>query len=128
MVQIMQVFQTCEIAFNLLTQRVAAGRDKAMTVQSYAAEVEQIILPAVRDLGDGFQVRRALPSMHRRMIGPFIFLDRFGPVAFQAGEGLDTRPHPHIGLATLTYLIDGEILHRDSEGIVQSIRPGEATS
>lgn len=96
-----------------------------MTVQSSAAEVEQIILPAVRDLGDGFQVRRALPSRHRRMVGPFIFLDSFGPVTFQAGAGLDTRPHPHIGLATLTYLIDGKILHRDSEGYVQPIRPGE---
>jgi redox-sensitive bicupin YhaK (pirin superfamily) len=121
----MPVFGIREIAFYVLTQRAVAGKDNAMTVQSYAAEVEQIILPAVRDLGDGFQVRRALPSMHRRMVGPFIFLDSFGPVAFQAGEGLDTRPHPHIGLATLTYLIDGEILHRDSEGYVQPISPGE---
>lgn len=96
-----------------------------MTIQPSAAEIEQILLPAVRDIGDGFQVRRALPSMHRRMVGPFIFLDSFGPVAFQAGEGMDTRPHPHIGLSTLTYLIEGEILHRDSEGYVQAIRPGE---
>jgi redox-sensitive bicupin YhaK (pirin superfamily) len=96
-----------------------------MTVQSSAAEVEQVLLPAVRDLGDGFNVRRALPSAQRRMVGPFIFLDSFGPVAFRAGEGLDARPHPHIGLATLTYLIDGEIVHRDSEGYVQTIRPGE---
>jgi hypothetical protein len=96
-----------------------------MTIHSYAAEVEQVLLPAVRDIGDGFEVRRALPSAHRRMVGPFIFLDSFGPVAFRAGEGVDTRPHPHIGLATLTYLIDGELLHRDSEGYVQPIRPGE---
>jgi redox-sensitive bicupin YhaK (pirin superfamily) len=96
-----------------------------MTVQSSAAEVEQVLLPAVRNLGDGFKVRRALPSAQRRMVGPFIFLDSFGPVAFRAGEGLDARPHPHIGLATLTYLIDGEIVHRDSEGYVQTIRPGE---
>jgi redox-sensitive bicupin YhaK (pirin superfamily) len=96
-----------------------------MTVQSSAAEVEQVLLPAVRDLGDGFKVRRALPSAQRRMVGPFIFFDSFGPVAFRAGEGLDTRPHPHIGLATLTYLIDGEIVHRDSEGYVQTIRPGD---
>jgi redox-sensitive bicupin YhaK (pirin superfamily) len=79
----------------------------------------------VRDLGDGFQVRRALPSAQRRSVGPFIFFDSFGPVAFRAGNGMDTRPHPHIGLATLTYLIEGEILHRDSERHVQTIRPGE---
>lgn len=90
-----------------------------------SAEVEQVLLPNVRDLGDGFQVRRALPSAQRRMVGPFIFLDSFGPVTFGAGEGLDSRPHPHIGLSTLTYLIDGEIVHRDSEGYVQTIRPGE---
>jgi redox-sensitive bicupin YhaK (pirin superfamily) len=90
-----------------------------------SAEVEQVLLPNVRDLGDGFQVRRALPSAHRRMVGPFIFLDSFGPVTFRAGEGLDSRPHPHIGLSTLTYLIDGEIVHRDSEGYVQTISPGE---
>ena len=90
-----------------------------------SAEVEQVLLPNVRDLGDGFQVRRALPSAQRRMVGPFIFLDSFGPVTFRAGEGLDSRPHPHIGLSTLTYLIDGEIVHRDSEGYVQTISPGE---
>jgi len=94
-----------------------------MTVRP-AAGVEQIVLPSVRDLGDGFQVRRALPSAQRRMVGPFIFLDSFGPVAFDAGAGVDTRPHPHIGLSTLTYLIAGEIVHRDSEGFVQTIRPG----
>lgn len=96
-----------------------------MTIQSYTAEVEQLLLPAVHDLGDGFEVRRALPSAQRRMVGPFIFLDSFGPVVFRAGEGLDTRPHPHIGLATLTYLIEGEMVHRDSESYVQTIRPGE---
>src|SRR6202007_156969 len=87
--------------------------------------VESIILPPVRDLGDGFTVRRALPSAHRRMVGPFIFLDQMGPVAFHNGEGLDVRPHPHIGLATVTYLLEGEILHRDSLGSVQAIQPGE---
>jgi redox-sensitive bicupin YhaK (pirin superfamily) len=66
--------------------------------------VEMIVLPPVRDLGDGFTVRRALPSAHRRMVGPFIFLDQMGPVTFDGGEGLDVRPHPHIGLATVTYL------------------------
>ena len=86
--------------------------------------VDMIVLPPVRDLGDGFQVRRALPSAHRRMVGPFIFFDQMGPVTLHAGDGLDVRPHPHIGLATVTYLLEGEILHRDSLGSVQSIRPG----
>jgi Pirin-related protein len=86
--------------------------------------VDMIILPPVRDLGDGFQVRRALPSAHRRMVGPFVFFDQFGPTTFSAGEGLDVRPHPHIGLATVTYVLEGEILHRDSLGKVQAIRPG----
>lgn len=95
-----------------------------MTLQSTPDPVEQVLLPAVRDLGD-FDVRRALPSAKRRMVGPFIFLDSFGPAVFRAGEGVDTRPHPHIGLATLTYLIDGEMDHRDSEGYAQTIRPGE---
>lgn len=87
--------------------------------------VDLVILPPVRDLGDGFQVRRALPSAHRRMVGPFIFFDQMGEATFDSGEGLDVRPHPHIGLATVTYLLEGEILHRDSVGSVQPIRPGE---
>jgi redox-sensitive bicupin YhaK (pirin superfamily) len=87
--------------------------------------VDMVVLPAVRDLGDGFNVRRALPSIHRRMVGPFIFFDQMGPTAFHRGDGLDVRPHPHIGLATITYLLEGEILHRDSVGSVQAIRPGE---
>ncbi|MBN8829840.1 MAG: pirin family protein [Sphingomonadales bacterium] len=87
--------------------------------------VDMIVLPPVRDLGDGFSVRRALPSAHRRMVGPFIFFDEMGPVTLNAGHGLDVRPHPHIGLATVTYLLEGEILHRDSLGSVQAIRPGE---
>jgi redox-sensitive bicupin YhaK (pirin superfamily) len=87
--------------------------------------VDLVILPPVRDLGDGFKVRRALPSAHRRMVGPFVFFDQMGPTAFGPGNGLDVRPHPHIGLATVTYLLEGEILHRDSLGSVQPIRPGE---
>jgi redox-sensitive bicupin YhaK (pirin superfamily) len=87
--------------------------------------VDMVILPPVRDLGDGFSVRRALPSAHRRMVGPFIFFDQMGEAVFNSGEGLDVRPHPHIGLATVTYLLEGEILHRDSVGSVQSIRQGE---
>lgn len=85
---------------------------------------ELVLAPPIRDLGDGFQVRRALPSARRRLVGPFIFLDQMGPVAFRQGQGLDVRPHPHIGLATVTYLFDGEILHRDSLGAVKTIQPG----
>lgn len=78
-----------------------------------------------RDLGDGFEVQRVLPWGGGRMVGPFIFLDQMGPAVFAPGAGLDVRPHPHIGLATVTYLFEGEILHRDSLGKVQPIRPGE---
>jgi redox-sensitive bicupin YhaK (pirin superfamily) len=87
--------------------------------------VEVVVTPATRDLGDGFQVRRALPSPQRRMIGPFVFLDEMGPVHLAPGTGLDVRPHPHIGLATVTYLFEGEILHQDSLGVRQPIRPGD---
>lgn len=86
--------------------------------------LELAIDPPTRDLGDGFEVRRALPSPHRRMVGPFIFFDQMGPAVLRAGQGLDVRPHPHIGLATVTYLFEGEILHRDSLGTVQPIQPG----
>jgi redox-sensitive bicupin YhaK (pirin superfamily) len=77
-----------------------------------------------RDLG-GFEVRRILPFGGGRMVGPFIFLDHLGPVTFTAGQGIDVRPHPHVCLATVTYLFDGEIEHRDSLGVVQTIRPGD---
>lgn len=86
--------------------------------------VETVIVPPVRDLGDGFTVRRALPSVGHRMVGPFVFFDRMGPVDLAPGKGLDVRPHPHIGLATVTYVLQGEILHRDSLGSVQPIQPG----
>ncbi len=86
---------------------------------------ERIIVPPTRDLGEGFHVRRALPSADCRAVGPLVFFDHFGPTTFPAGAGLDVRPHPHIGLATVTYLFDGEILHRDSLGSEQLIRPGE---
>jgi len=86
--------------------------------------LDLVIVPRVRDLGDGFNVRRALPHGRRQMVGPFIFFDHFGPVQFIAGAGMDVRPHPHIGLATVTYLFDGHIMHRDSEGNIQEIRPG----
>ncbi|WP_127090527.1 pirin family protein [Aquabacter cavernae] len=86
--------------------------------------LDLVIVPRVRDLGDGFSVRRALPHGKRQMVGPFIFFDQFGPVQFVAGQGLDVRPHPHIGLATVTYLFDGRIMHRDSEGNALEITPG----
>src|SRR5882757_7313531 len=86
--------------------------------------LELVIVPRTRDLGDGFEVRRALPHGKRQMVGPFIFFDHFGPVQFMSGKGVDVRPHPHIGLATVTYLFDGCIMHRDSEGNIQEIQPG----
>jgi len=93
---------------------------------AYACEaIAHVVVPRTVDLGDGFTVRRALPSARSRMVGPFIFFDHFGPAEFRAGNGLDVRPHPHIGLATVTYLFDGEIMHRDSLGTAASIRPGE---
>ena len=85
----------------------------------------QVITPRPSDLGDGFLVHRALPSAERRAVGPFVFLDQFGPVQLAPGKGLDVRPHPHIGLATVSYLFEGTILHRDSLGSVVPIRPGE---
>jgi redox-sensitive bicupin YhaK (pirin superfamily) len=86
--------------------------------------LELIVVPRVRDLGDGFSVRRALPHGRRQMVGPFIFFDQMGPVQFMAGQGMDVRPHPHIGLATVTYLFDGRVMHRDSEGNTLEITPG----
>lgn len=86
--------------------------------------IETIIVPRARDLGD-FEVRRALPSPKRQMVGPFIFFDQAGPAEFLTGAGLDVRPHPHIGLATVTFLFEGEIMHRDSLGNEIPIRPGE---
>jgi redox-sensitive bicupin YhaK (pirin superfamily) len=86
--------------------------------------VELVISGRVRDIG-GFPVRRSIPTMQRRSLGPFIFLDQLGPVDNAPGQGMDVRPHPHIGLATITYLLSGEIIHRDSIGSEQRIRPGD---
>lgn len=86
--------------------------------------IEQVIVPRAHDLG-GFSVRRALPAAGKQMVGPFIFFDQMGPAEFLLGQGIDVRPHPHIGLATVTYLFDGEIVHRDSLGTELAIRPGE---
>src|SRR5262245_5386067 len=96
--------------------------DLGNAVQSQA--IAQVIVPRSVDLGD-FTVYRALPSAQSRMVGPFIFFDHFGPAHFKSGAGIDVRPHPHIGLATLTYLFDGEIVHRDSLGMHMPIKPGE---
>jgi redox-sensitive bicupin YhaK (pirin superfamily) len=86
--------------------------------------VELLIEPRDRDLG-GFSVRRVLPIRQRRMVGPWVFFDHMGPADFSAGDGINVRPHPHINLATVTYLFEGEILHRDSLGSYQPIRPGD---
>ncbi len=85
--------------------------------------LDAVIVPRTSDIG-GFEVRRALPSARKRMVGPFVFLDQMGPAMLKAGSGIDVRPHPHIGLATVTYLFEGEIMHRDSLGTALSIRPG----
>ncbi|MGL4291807.1 MAG: pirin family protein [Phreatobacter sp.] len=86
--------------------------------------IEMVIVPRTHDLG-GFTVRRALPFAKRRMVGPFIFFDHMGPAVFRDGNGIDVRPHPHIGLATVTYLFAGQIQHRDSLGTYVPINPGE---
>ena len=85
--------------------------------------IELIVRPRAQDLG-GFSVRRVLPARERRMVGPWIFFDHMGPAEFPPGAGIQVRPHPHIGLATVTYLFEGEIMHRDSLGFVQPVRPG----
>jgi redox-sensitive bicupin YhaK (pirin superfamily) len=85
--------------------------------------LQSVVVPRPRDLG-GFQVRRVLPSPERRNVGPFVFFDQMGPAQFAPGSGIDVRPHPHIGLATVTYLFEGTIVHRDSLGTVRSIEPG----
>ena len=101
------------------------GKDPVAGDKFSCDALANVIVPRTVDLGDGFSVRRALPSARTRMVGPFIFFDHFGPAEFRAGAGLDVRPHPHIGLATVTYLFDGEIMHRDSLGTALAIRPGE---
>ena len=86
--------------------------------------IELLIRPRDKDLG-GFSVRRLLPTLQRRMVGPWIFFDHMGPASFPAGQGINVRPHPHVNIATVTYLFEGEILHRDSLGSLQAIRPGD---
>jgi redox-sensitive bicupin YhaK (pirin superfamily) len=86
--------------------------------------IELMVIANAKDIG-GFEVRRALPTARRRLVGPFIFFDRMGPAILRAGQALDVRPHPHIGLATVTYLFDGKIRHRDSLGTEMVIEPGD---
>ncbi|SFT95269.1 pirin family protein [Mesorhizobium sp. YR577] len=86
--------------------------------------IELMVIPNAKDIG-GFEVRRALPTAKRRLVGPFIFFDRMGPAILRAGKALDVRPHPHIGLSTVTYLFDGKIRHRDSLGTEMVISPGD---
>jgi redox-sensitive bicupin YhaK (pirin superfamily) len=90
-----------------------------------SSALETIVVTRERELVNDFKVRRVLPSARRRMVGPFVFLDQMGPELLRAGRGLDVAPHPHIGLATVTYLFAGELLHRDGLGTVERIRPEE---
>jgi redox-sensitive bicupin YhaK (pirin superfamily) len=99
-------------------------RDPMLGEVAAADAIETIIVPRLRDIG-AFMVKRALPAAQRQMVGPFIFLDAFGPGEAISGEKFDVRPHPHIGLATVSYLLEGSIMHRDSVGSEQVIFPGD---
>ena len=100
------------------------GNDPVLGDAPACDQIELMVIPNAKDI-DGFQVRRALPTAKRRLVGPFIFFDRMGPAILRAGQALDVRPHPHIGLATVTYLFDGKIRHRDSLGTQMVIEPGD---
>jgi redox-sensitive bicupin YhaK (pirin superfamily) len=97
--------------------------DATIPIGDQVDTIETVIVPRARDIG-GFEVRRALPSARRQMVGPFIFFDQMGPAEFLTGQGIDVRPHPHIGLGTVTYLMQGRLHHRDSLGTDQWIEPG----
>lgn len=103
---------------------VESTAESARAASALRPELASVIDARPRDIG-ALQVARVLPSVARRMIGPFIFFDHIGPAELAAGHGLDVRPHPHIGLATVTYLFEGQIIHRDSLGSHQAIRPGD---
>jgi redox-sensitive bicupin YhaK (pirin superfamily) len=92
-----------------------------------AMDMDTVVPPLSREPISGLKVRRALPSRYGRMVGPFVLSDQMGPAVFNTGQGFDVEPHPHIGLAAVTYLIDGEIIHRDSLSKVQALRPGEVS-
>ncbi|MER9857529.1 MULTISPECIES: pirin family protein [unclassified Mesorhizobium] len=100
------------------------GKDPEAGDAFASDQIELMVIPNAKDIG-GFQVRRALPTAKRRLVGPFIFFDRMGPAVLRAGQALDVRPHPHIGLSTVTYLFDGKIRHRDSLGTEMVIQPGD---
>ncbi|MCA0023475.1 MULTISPECIES: pirin family protein [unclassified Mesorhizobium] len=100
------------------------GKDPEAGDAFASDQIELMVIPNAKDIG-GFQVRRALPTAKRRLVGPFIFFDRMGPAILRAGQALDVRPHPHIGLSTVTYLFDGRIRHRDSLGTEMVIEPGD---
>ncbi|HEY7549521.1 MAG TPA: pirin family protein [Hyphomicrobiaceae bacterium] len=100
------------------------GQDPIPGDRLSCSAIEHVIVPRARDIG-AFEARRALPSAQKQMVGPFIFFDQMGPAEFLIGHGVDVRPHPHIGLATVTYLFEGEVWHRDSLGTSAAIRPGE---
>jgi redox-sensitive bicupin YhaK (pirin superfamily) len=106
------------------TMSFAPDKDPKAGDAASCDAIDLMIVPRSVDLG-GFSVRRALPHSRRRLVGPFIFFDHFGPAEFRSGQGIDVRPHPHIGLATVTFLFEGEIMHRDSLGTAVAIRPGE---
>ncbi|MEO5759688.1 MAG: pirin family protein [Mesorhizobium sp.] len=100
------------------------GKDPEAGDAFASDQIELMVIPNAKDIG-GFQVRRALPTAKRRLVGPFIFFDRMGPAILRSGQAMDVRPHPHIGLSTVTYLFDGKIRHRDSLGTEMVIQPGD---
>jgi len=114
-----QLFCGCEMP----AKSLKCVSPNLITGLSMSNSIHTILEPDEKDLG-GFQVRRLLPHENQQMVGPFIFFDHIGPAVFPPGKGLDVRPHPHINLATLTYLFEGVILHCDSLNSVQEIHPG----
>jgi len=100
------------------------GKDPEAGDAFASDQIELMVIPNAKDIG-GFEVRRALPTARRRLVGPFIFFDRMGPAILRPGQAMDVRPHPHIGLSTVTYLFDGKIRHRDSLGTEMVIQPGD---